>query len=127
MEKIIAYCGLRCDSCPIHLATLEPDQTRQRKMRESIAEQCASLYGMNIRPEDVTDCDGCRTNTGRLFSGCHTCEIRKCAGMKPIENCAYCSDYACGRLTEFFSAAPEARIQLEKIRLSAADFLFKEK
>lgn len=127
METLIAYCGLRCDSCPIHLATLEPDQTRQRNMRESIAEQCTALYGINIRPKDVTNCDGCRANTGRLFSGCLTCEIRKCAGMKPIENCAYCSDYPCGRLTEFFSVAPEAQIQLEKIRLSAGDILYKQK
>lgn len=127
METIIACCGLRCDSCPIHLATLEPDQTSKQKMRESIAEQCTALYGMNIRPGDVTDCDGCRANTGRLFSGCLTCEIRKCAGMKPIENCAYCSDYACGRLTEFFSAAPEAQIQLEKIRRSTDNFLIEIK
>jgi len=127
METIIAYCGLRCDSCPIHLATLEPDQIRQEEIRESIAEQSIALYGMNIRPEDITDCDGCCANTGRLFSGCLTCEIRKCAGIKLIENCAYCSEYACGQLTEFFLAAPEAQIQLEKIRRSTDDFLFEKK
>lgn len=25
MEKFIAYCGLRCDTCPVYLLTLEQD------------------------------------------------------------------------------------------------------
>lgn len=116
METMIAYCGLTCDSCPIHLATLEQDKSRQQTMRGSIAEQCSKHYGMNLQPEDITDCDGCRANTGRLFSGCLNCEIRKCASQKNIENCAYCSDYACERLKEHFSHDPSAQIRLEEVR-----------
>lgn len=44
MEIMLAYCGLTCDSCPIHLATLEQDKSRQQTMRESIAEQCSCGY-----------------------------------------------------------------------------------
>jgi hypothetical protein len=62
METMIAYCGLNCYTCPIHLATNEPDQIKQQKMRESIAELCTKQYGMNLQPEDITDCDGCRAN-----------------------------------------------------------------
>ena len=113
---MIAYCGLRCDNCPIHLATLEQDKSRQQTMRESIAEQCSKLYGMHLQPGDVTDCDGCRADTGRLFSGCLNCEIRKCASRKSIESCAYCSDYACEKLKQFFTLDPDAQIRLEKIR-----------
>ncbi len=113
---MIAYCGLLCDTCPIHLATLEQDEANQHAMRVSIAEQCSSLYGMNMMPEEVTDCDGCRAETGRLFSGCLKCEIRKCAILKNLTSCAYCSDYACERLTAHFSLDPGAQTMLEKIR-----------
>ncbi len=34
---MIAYCGLLCDSCPIHLATIEKDKLLQQKMRAYIA------------------------------------------------------------------------------------------
>jgi hypothetical protein len=85
-------------------------------MRVSIAQQCSELYGMTMKPEDITDCDGCRNNTGRLFSGCLNCEIRKCAGQKSIENCASCSDYACERLIKHFSLDPGAQTRLEEIR-----------
>jgi hypothetical protein len=113
---MIAYCGLTCDSCSIHLATLEKDKSQQQTMRESIVEQCSQLYGMNLQLVDITDCDGCKANSGKLFSGCWNCEIRKCASVKNIENCAYCSDYACGILKEYFSHDSSAQARLEKIR-----------
>ena len=99
---MIAYCGLKCDSCPIHLATLEQDKSQQQTMRASIAEQCKRLYGMDLQLMDITDCDGCRAGTGRLFSGCLNCEIRKCAIEKKIESCTSCSDYACELLKNHF-------------------------
>jgi hypothetical protein len=116
METMIAYCGLTCNSCPIHLATIEQDKSRQQTMRESIAEQCSELYGMNLQLEDITDCDGCRAYSGRLFSGCLNCEIRECASQKNIASCAYCNDYACVKLNEHFSHDPTAQTRLEEIR-----------
>jgi len=116
METTIAYCGLKCDTCPIHLATLEPDRLQRQTMRESIAKLCSTQYGMNIQPEDITDCDGCRANSGRLFSGCLSCEIRECAIRKNIESCAFCSDYACTTLQEHFLNDPDAQTWLEEIR-----------
>lgn len=117
---MIAFCGLTCDTCPIHLATLETDKFRQQTMRESIAELCTKQYRMNLQSEDITDCDGCRAGTGRLFSGCLSCRIRKCASRKNILNCAFCSDYACEILTEHFLHEPDAQSQLEKIRHSTS-------
>ncbi|GEM_PF-4584473 len=29
MKTMIAYCGLNCETCPIHLATIEQDPTVQ--------------------------------------------------------------------------------------------------
>jgi hypothetical protein len=113
---MISYCGLKCTSCPIHLATLEQDHSKQISMRESIVKQCLELYGMNLKLEEVTDCDGCKVNDGRLFSGCINCEIRKCAMLKEIENCALCNDYACNLLLKHFKQDPEAKLRLEEIR-----------
>jgi len=69
-----------------------------------------------MKPGEVNDCDGCRAITGRLFSGCMTCEVRKCASQKNIENCAYCNDYACERLMKFFETDYGAQTRLEEIR-----------
>jgi hypothetical protein len=85
-------------------------------MRVEIARMCKEQYGMNYEPEDVTDCDGCRTEGGRLFSGCINCSIRACAMQKALENCAYCSDYACRRLSKFFAKEPSAMTRLDEMR-----------
>ena len=113
---MLAYCGLTCESCPIHLATLEQDKYLQQTMRESIAEQCNKLYGMNLQPEEINDCDGCRLDTVRLFSGCANCEIRKCAIQLNIESCACCDAYACERLQKHFKDDQGAQIRLDEIR-----------
>ena len=112
----LAYCGLICTDCPIHIATLEQDAAIQHSMREDIAIQCNKLYGINLKSDDINDCDGCRAGSGRLFSGCMSCGIRKCAMDKKIENCGYCSNYVCGFLEKHFLVDPEARLRLEKIR-----------
>ncbi|UCH15125.1 MAG: DUF3795 domain-containing protein [Bacteroidales bacterium] len=116
MDSIIAYCGLVCDSCPIHLASLEQNKSRQKKMRISIARLCSEKYGMNLQPDDINDCDGCRADTGRLFSGCLNCKIRNCASQRNLESCAFCPEYACDNLKEIFRGEPEAQTRLEEIR-----------
>ena len=114
----MAYCGLMCDSCPIYLATLEKDVSQQKTMRESIADLCFTQYGMELFSEDITDCDGCKTKLGRLFSGCMDCKIRNCAKQKEIENCAFCDDYACDTLLKHFELDPSAKERLDKIWLT---------
>ena len=116
METMIAYCGLACYSCPIHLATLEKDLARQAKMRIEIAEQLAKIYGTTTKPEIITDCDGCKVNNGRLFTGCIDCKIRKCATGKNLINCAFCSDYACDKLKKQYVYDPASQEILEEIR-----------
>ena len=115
---MIAYCGLTCHTCAIYLATREKDDEKRAKMRVEIAEQIRKLYGHERKPEDVTDCDGCRTESGRPNSGCKKCLIRKCASQKDIENCAHCDEYACEKLKEFFAteAHAHAKERLDKIR-----------
>jgi hypothetical protein len=116
MDQMITYCGLVCDTCPIHLATLETDISKKVKMRISIAEELSKIYGTIPEPKIITDCDGCKTNNGRLFTGCIDCKIRKCAIQKNITNCAYCGDYPCDNLKKHFTFDPASKERLEKIQ-----------
>jgi hypothetical protein len=115
--KMVAYCGLRCDTCPIYLATREQDITRQHAMRKDIARQCKEIYGTTLLPEEINDCDGCKAGTGRLFSGCMNCEIRQCAENRKLQNCAFCTYYACEILKKHFALDPSAKERLDSLRL----------
>ena len=115
---MIAFCGLTCDSCPILLATLEKNIVKQTQMRKEIADQLAKIYGTSLKPEIISDCDGCKTNDGRLFTGCIDCEIRKCAKIRNLENCAYCNDFTCEKLEKHFKFDPASRDRLELISKS---------
>ncbi len=115
MQAMLAYCGLDCAGCPIHLATLEPNASRRLTMRTNIARMCAEQYGMNVTTEDVTDCDGC-PQSGRLFSGCVQCTIRPCAMGKALSTCAACPEYACEKLLRHFQSEPSARKRLDALR-----------
>ena len=114
MGEELAYCGLVCQACPIYLATREPDEARRHKMRADIAQEIEKRYGQNCGPEDVGDCDGCRTEGGSLF--CTGCHIRTCAAEKGIANCAYCADYPCEALEKLFATDAGARQRLDAIR-----------
>jgi hypothetical protein len=116
MSKIQAYCGLRCDTCPIYLATKEKDDDRRFEMRISIASLINKQHKMNLEPEDISDCDGCLTVSGRLFNGCIHCEIRKCVIEKNIVNCAYCDDFGCENLQKHFCLDPESLTRFEQLR-----------
>lgn len=117
MSEILAYCGLVCHTCPIYLATREENKDEQKKMRIEIVRVCKEKYGLNFKLEDITDCDGCLTDGNQLFSACATCVIRNCAREKNLANCAYCPDYACDNLNQFFNSEPTAKTRLDKIKL----------
>ena len=114
----LAYCGLTCDVCPIFLATRETDKEKQEKMRVQIADFVSKHYGTITKPEDITDCDGCKANTGRLYSGCIGCKISKCAQDKGCLTCAHCTEYPCDKLEKFFVNDPTAKNNLDNVRSS---------
>ena len=66
MPEIIGYCGLNCCMCPIYVATREKNDEKRHRMRAEIAEQIKKHYGVEYQPEDITDCDGCTSEGGRL-------------------------------------------------------------
>ncbi len=116
MPDLLAYCGLVCQTCPIYLATRQTNKEQQLRMRMEIIQLCKEHYGIQYALKDITDCDGCRTKGGRLFSTCRTCIIRKCAEKKGLENCGHCPDYACRDLQSFFETDPEAKTRLDDVR-----------
>ena len=116
MDEIIGYCGLNCCTCPIYVATREKHNEKRRRMRAEIAEQIKKHYGVEYKPEDITDCDGCGSEGDRLFAGSKNCQIRKCARPKRIENCAHCDEYSCEKLEELFATDIDAKKRLDEIR-----------
>jgi hypothetical protein len=113
---MIAYCGLDCEGCPIRQATLATDRALQRSMRIEIARQCTEHYGIPMLAEDVTDCDGCRSENGRIFKGCINCLIRRCVLGRRLESCALCPEYACDPLRKHFETDPVSRTRLDALR-----------
>ncbi len=83
-----------------------------------ISGQCKEQYGMNYEPEDITDCDGCKADTGRLLAACSSCKIRSCARQRGLENCAHCAEYTCDALEAFFATDMDAKIRLDEVRRS---------
>jgi hypothetical protein len=116
MTETVASCGLICQTCPIHLATRQENKEEQARMWAEIVRLCEEHYGLHYTAEEITDCEGCRTEGGRLFSASKSCAIRTCARGRKLQNCASCSEYACAKLEAFFRMETAARTRLEAIR-----------
>jgi hypothetical protein len=106
-----AMCGLACDECGAYIATVNDDDAR----RAETARMWSEMYGVEIKPDDI-NCRGCLSEGETVFSHCTVCEIRKCGLARGIANCAYCDEYACAKLKEFFSMAPECKTFLDRVR-----------
>ena len=116
MGKMTACCGGSCDTCTILLATAEKDEEKKYQMRVEIAQQIKEIYHQDCKPEDVTDCDGCRSPDERILAPSRDCQVRKCVMQKGVENCAHCDEYVCKNLEDFFTKEPTAKETLEAIR-----------
>lgn len=111
MNEMIAYCGLDCLQCGALIAT----QTNDDAKRAEVAALWSEEFGADIAAKDI-NCDGCISEGGIFYQHCEVCEIRNCGVAKGILNCAHCDEYPCTRLTEFFTAVPEAKTRLNGIR-----------
>lgn len=116
VNGLIAYCGINCLTCPVHVATLTMDEAKRTRLRESVATICREKYGMTVTFDDITDCDGCGVPGGRLFSGCAQCRIRTCVERRHLGGCAQCTEFGCGLLREQWKDDPEAEARLAEIR-----------
>lgn len=115
-QNIVAYCGLTCKGCPIYWATREPDKKLQKKMRTAIARICNEQLGTDYNYENINDCDGCQTASGKLFTGCLDCEIRTCARTRKVETCAHCPDYICEKLKKMYKTDPTGKVWLDVVK-----------
>jgi hypothetical protein len=113
MKRMVAYCGLVCTDCDSYKAT----QAGDRKALEALARKTKADFGIDATPEGCM-CEGCLPELGRKIDYCSKCEIRACALSKRLENCAYCADYACEKLTSFFAMAKAAKPVLDSVRAS---------
>nr|QBQ84362.1 DUF3795 domain protein [Candidatus Lokiarchaeota archaeon] len=109
MSEIIAYCGINCSKCPAYLAT----QNKDEEILKDLANEW-SFKNSRFTSEDLK-CDGCLSSE-RIFSWCKSCEIRKCAIQKNLENCAFCVSFPCDKLAICYQKAPDAKETLENIR-----------
>jgi len=109
--KMTAYCGLNCAECPAYIATQKNDDA----LRAETAKKWSEMFKADIKASDV-NCDGCPTDSERVFNYCRICEIRKCAREKKLATCADCPEYPCQKLNEFLAQAPEAKAALEELR-----------
>ena len=111
MEKMIGYCGIICSACPVLIATQKNDDAERKRVAEIFTKQ----YGKEYKPEDI-NCEGCTSDSSRIFSYCNVCEIRKCGREKYVKNCAYCPEYPCEKLSQLFSKYSKAEEILDEIR-----------
>jgi len=110
-ERMIAYCGLVCSECPAYVATQADDSEALQRV--------AAEWGKETNtPLTAADClcDGCLSDSDRLFGYCSKCKMRACAMERGMVTCAHCDDYGCEKITGFLEHAPDAKTMLEQIR-----------
>jgi len=112
VSGMIAFCGLDCSSCEAFIATKNNDNELRKKTAKKWEKE---FNHPGLKAGDI-NCNGCLSNTGKIFKHCNVCEIRKCCQEKNVDNCGFCDDYSCQKLTDFFEHAPSAKENLEEIR-----------
>ena len=100
---LIAKCGLNCLECDAYIAT----QVNAIETLTKFSEEANQQFSMTLTWQD-SQCDGC-SGEGRQIGYCSQCSVRLCALQHKVENCAYCPEYGCSTITEFFSIAPKAK------------------
>jgi len=111
MEEMIGYCGIICSHCPVLTATQKDDDAERKRVAGIFTKQ----YRKEYRTEDI-NCDGCVSDSSRIFSYCNDCEIRKCGRRRNFTNCAYCPEYPCEKLSRLFSEYPKAKETLDGVQ-----------
>ena len=70
----------------------------------------------DLKPEEI-NCDGCKSEGGKLIGYCRSCEIRQCCNAKRLDNCSFCSDQPCETLVKFHNFSPEAKACFEALKV----------
>ena len=111
MEKLIACCGLNCETCDARIATIKNSD----ELRKSTAEAWGKMFNVPSLPFESINCTGCRME-GVKFSHCETCQIRVCVKGKGYETCGDCADMGtCEIVAMVHKSAPEAIENLKRL------------
>jgi hypothetical protein len=111
MSQMIAYCGLVCSSCPTFLATQNDDDVARARTAAFYSEK----FGLHLKPEEI-NCDGCKSEGGKLIGYCRECNIRRCCSGKGLDNCSACSEQPCEDLAKFHEFSPDAKRCFDALR-----------
>ena len=111
MSRMVAYCGLVCSGCPTFLATQNDDDIARAKTAALYSQK----FGFDLKPEAI-NCDGCKSEGGRLIEYCRSCAIRQCCSEKGLENCALCADHPCEDLLKFHEFSTDAQACFEALK-----------
>ena len=112
MNRLIAYCGLDCESCEARLATVNDDDALRRK----VAALWSELNQVEITPEMI-NCVGCRID-GVKTPYCESlCPIRRCALQRGVVTCGGCGEMAsCEKLGAIVRNNSEAWQRLREMK-----------
>ena len=113
MHKMIACCGINCETCEARIATIKNDD----KMRVEVAKKwCEMNHTDKITPESI-NCTGCRVEGVKFYFCSHMCEVHKCVTAKGYETCAECPDKnTCKLVGTIWENCAEAKGNLEGMR-----------
>lgn len=110
MNRIVSYCGLICNNCPVFIATENNDLEQKIKLSQEY-----SSPNYKVSPEEI-NCAGCHAGSKIVFKFCNECEIRICGIKKGKDNCGYCNEYPCSKLDISFKSSPQNKEMLDQIR-----------
>jgi hypothetical protein len=111
MNKLIACCGLNCETCDARIATI----TNSDELRKETAEKWQKMFNAPSIPYEAINCTGCRAD-GVKFSHCNECEIRNCVRAKGYDTCGDCADMATCQIVAFIHKhVPEAIDNLKNL------------
>ena len=112
MDRLIACCGLDCETCDARIATLTNDEA----LREKTAALWTKLNGVPIAP-DMIVCTGCRMEGAKTPFCDRLCPIRTCVREKGLDTCADCPQRdGCQALGRIAANTPAVLENLERFR-----------
>jgi hypothetical protein len=111
MEKVIACCGLNCDTCDARIATTKDSD----ELRKATAEKWKKMYNAPEIAFESINCTGCRME-GVKFSHCMVCEIRNCVQKNGYETCGDCAEMEnCAIVAPIHKVVPDAIENLKRL------------
>ncbi|MDF2988694.1 MAG: hypothetical protein K0R50_4204 [Eubacterium sp.] len=108
MEKLVAYCGINCATCPLYIAT----KTEDISMKRELAEKWEKIYNRSFNIEDMK-CFGCKS--GKKFFLSDKCNITQCNNNKGIHTCKQCANSPCQRINDFYEWQKDNKTDVEFI------------